>query len=203
MFPSLRRPDFAFLDPLEARTPDIVGTARGLSLDRELDGGGGGRQGAIGGGGFSRGLLLAFEGLFSGSLIRNFSPGFVNLITGILKLQGCWSLARFLMMRRTGPILFDLVLRMNMTVEIRAVTPTSTVMMKMTIPNALKGLSLLFIKKAPMGPLRWACKKKKSKNWIIWIWMQTLMSNFQKTHKHEKQMRKALTEEGQTQLRST
>lgn len=89
MFPSLRRPDFAFLDPLEARTPDMVGTARGLSVDRELDGGGGGRQGATGGGGFSRGLPEACGGLFSGSLIRNFSPGSVNLITGILKVQGC------------------------------------------------------------------------------------------------------------------
>lgn len=57
-FPSLRRVDLAFFEPLQANAPDIVGTARDLSLNRVLDGGGGGRHGALGGGGFDRGLLV-------------------------------------------------------------------------------------------------------------------------------------------------
>lgn len=159
MFPSLRRPDFAFLDPLEASAPDIVGTALGLSLGRVIDGGGGGKHGAIGGGGLGRGLPGSCWGLLSGSVMRNFSAELLNLITGILKVQGCWSLGRLLMMRRTGMILLDFELRMNIAVEIKTVTPTNTVMIKVTMPKAFIGLSLLFIKKAAIGPLRGVCKR--------------------------------------------
>lgn len=159
MFPSLRRLDLAFLEPLDASAPDIVGTARSLSLGHTLEGGGGGRQGAMGGGGFSRGLPVSCWRLLSGLVMRNFSPGLVNLITGILKVQGCWSLGRLLMMRRAGMILLDFELRMYIAVEIKTVTPTKTLMIKVTMPRAFKGLSLLFIKKAAIGPLRGVCKR--------------------------------------------
>lgn len=159
MFPSLRRPGFAFFEPLEDSAPDMVGTARGRSYARVLEGGGGGRQGAIGGGGFSLGLLVSCCGLLSGSLMRNFSPGLDNLMTGILNFQVCWSLGRFLMIRRTGIILFDFEFRMYITVEIITVTPTSTRMIKVTMPKTLRGLSLLFIKNTAIGPLRGVCKR--------------------------------------------
>lgn len=156
IFPSLRRLDLAFLEPLEASAPDIVGSARGLSLGRVLDGGGGGRQGALGGGGLGRGLL-------SGLSMRNLSAGLLKLIMGILRVQGCWSLGRLLMMRRAGTILFDFVLRMYIAVEIKTVTPTNTLMITVTMTRAFIGLSLLFIKKAAIGPLRGVCKRAQIK----------------------------------------
>lgn len=159
IFPSLRRLDLAFFEPLEASAPDIVGTARGLSQGRELDGGGGGRQGALGGGGFGRWLLVSRRGLFSGSSMRNLSAGLLNLITGILKVQGCCSLGRLLMMRCTGMILFDFKMRMYIAVEIKTVTPTNMLMITVTMPIAFTGLSLLFIKKTAIGPLRGVCKR--------------------------------------------
>lgn len=162
IFPSLRRLHFAFLEPLEASAPDIVGTAQGLSLDRVLDGGGGGR-GALGGGGFGRWMLGTPRGLLSWLLMRNLSPGSWNLIMGILKVQGSWFLGRLLMMRRVGMILFDFELRMNIAVEIKTVTPTNTLMITVTMPRAFKGLSLLFIKKAAIGPLRGVCKRAQMK----------------------------------------
>lgn len=111
IFPSLRLLDLAFLEPLETSAPDIVGTARCHSLTRVLEGGGGGRHGALGGGGLGRGLPLLCCRPISGLLMRNLSAGLLNLIRGILKVQGCWSLGLFLMMRRTGAILFDFELR--------------------------------------------------------------------------------------------
>lgn len=154
-FPSLRRLDLAFFDPLEASTPDIVGTARGLSLDRALDGGGG----ALGRGGFGRGLLVPRWWLPSWLRTRNLSAGLMNLTTGMLTFQGCWSLGRLLMMRRAGMILFDFELRMYIAVEIKTVTPTNKLMITVTIPRAFIGLSLLFNKKAAIGPLRGVCEK--------------------------------------------
>lgn len=163
MFPSLRRLDLAFLEPLEASVPDIVGTARGLSAGRLLEGGGGGREGALGGGGFSRGLLVPRCRLPSGFSMTNLSAGSLNLMTGILKFQGCWSCGRRLMTRRAGMILFDFELRMYIAVEIKAVTPTKQPITTVTIPRAFIGLSLLFIKKAAIGPLRGVCKKSTNK----------------------------------------
>lgn len=162
-FPSLWRLDFAFLEPLEASAPDIVGTARGLSLVRVLDRGGGGRQGALGSGGFDRGLLVSRFRPLSGLPMTNLSAGVSNLIMGILKVQGCSSLGRLLMMRRAGMILFDFELRMYIAVEIKTVTPTNTLMITMTMPRAFIGLSLLFIKKAAIGPLRGVCKRAQIK----------------------------------------
>lgn len=159
MFPSLWRLDFTFLDPLEASAPDIVGTA----LGRVLEGGGGGREGATGGGGFGRGLpVLRWVWLF-GSSMMNLSAVLLNLTTGILKVQGCWSLGRLLMMRRAGMILLDFELRMYIAVDIKTVTPTNTLMITVTMPRAFKGLSLLFIKKAAIGPLRGVCKRAQIK----------------------------------------
>lgn len=163
IFPSLRRLDLAFFEPLEASAPDIVGTARGLSQGRVLEGGGGGRQGALGGESFGRGLLVSRGGLPSGSSIRNLSAGLLNLITGILKLQGCWSLGRLLMMRRAGMILLDFELRMYIAVEIKTVTPTNMLMITVTMPIAFTGLSLLFIKNTAIGPLRGVCKRAQIK----------------------------------------
>ncbi len=162
-FPSLRRLDLAFLEPLEASAPDIVGTARGLSLGRVLDGGGGGKQGALGGGGLGRGLLVPRCRPSSGLPMRNLSAGSLNLIVGILKVQGCWSLGRLLMMRRAGMILFDFELRMYIAVEIKTVSPTNTLMITVTMIRAFIGLSLLFIKKAAIGPLRGVCKRAQIK----------------------------------------
>lgn len=161
-FPSLRRLDLAFLEPLEASAPDIVGTARSLSMGRVLEGGGGG-QGALGGGGFGRGLLVFCCRPLSGLPTRNLSAGSLNFITGTLKVQGRWSLGRLLMMRRAGMILFDLELRMYKAVEIKTVTPTNTLTITVTMPRALIGLSLLFIKKAAIGPLRGVCKRAQIK----------------------------------------
>ena len=165
IFPSLRRVDFGFLELLQASALDIVGTARGLSLGRMLDGGGGGRQGALGGGGLGRGVLVPRCTLLSGLLMRNLSAGSWNLIMGILKVQdsGCWSLGRLLMMRRAGVILFDFEFRMYIAVEIKTVTPTSKLMITVTMPSAFIGLSLLFIKKAAIGPLRGVCKRAQIK----------------------------------------
>lgn len=163
IFPSLRRLDLAFLEPLEASAPDIVGTARGLSLGRALEGGGGGRQGALGGGGLGRELLVPCCRLLSGLSMRNLSAGLLNLIMGILKVQGCWSLGRLLMMRRAGTILFDFELRMYKAVEIKTVTPTNRLMITVTMTRAFIGLSLLFIKKAAIGPLRGVCKRAQIK----------------------------------------
>lgn len=163
MFPSLRRLDFAFFEPLEASAPDIVGTARGLSLGRVLDGGGGGKQGALGGRSFGRGLLVFRSGPLSGSPMTNLSAGSLNLTPGILKVQGCWSLGRLLMMRRAGMILLDFELRMYIAVENNTVTPTNMLMITVTMPRALIGLSLLFIKKAAIGPLRGVCKRAQIK----------------------------------------
>lgn len=161
IFPSLRRQHFAFFEPLEARAPDIVGTGtRGLCM---LDGGGGGREGALGGGGFGRGLPVFLCEPLSGSLMMNLSAGLLNFMSGILRFQGCWSLGRLLMMRRVGMILLDFELRMYIAVEIKAVTPTKILMITVTIPRALKGLSLLFIKKAAIGPLRGVCKRAQIK----------------------------------------
>ncbi len=163
IFPSLRRLDLVFLEPLEASAPDIVGTARGLSLGLVLDGGGGGRQGALGGGGFGRGLLVPRCRPLSGLPTMNLSAGLLNWIVGILNFQDCSSLGRFLMMRRAGMILFDFELRMYIAVEIKTVTPTNTLMITMTMPRAFIGLSLLFIKKAAIGPLRGVCKRAQIK----------------------------------------
>lgn len=130
----------------------MVGTARGLSYSRVIHGGGG----ALGGGGFGRGLL-------SWLTIRNLSAGLLNLRTGMLKIQGCWSLGRLLMMRRAGVILFDFEFRMYIAAEIKAVTPTNTLMTTVTMPRAFIGLSLLFIKKAAIGPLRGVCERAQYK----------------------------------------
>lgn len=158
MFPSLRRPHLPIFEPLEASAPDIVGTARSLSQGLVLEGGGGGRQGAQGGASFGR-LLESRGRLPSGSSMRNLSAGLVNVMMGILKLQGCWSLGRLLMMRRAGTILLDFELRMYIAVEIKTVTPTNKLMITVTIPMAFTGLSLLFIKKTAIGPLRGVCKR--------------------------------------------
>lgn len=157
MFPSLRRLAFAFLEPFDASAPEIVGTARGHSVGRVLQGGGGGKLGALGGGGFGRLLRLVCMGLLSGSPMTNLSAGLFSLKTG--KFQGSWSLGRLLMMRRAGMILFDFVLRMYIAAETKTVTPTNKLMIKVTTPTALNGLSLLFIKKTPIGPLRVVCKR--------------------------------------------
>lgn len=163
IFPSLRRLGLAFFEPLEDSAPDIVGTAQGLSQGRELDGGGGGREGALGGGGFGQWLPVSRGGLFSGSSMRNVSAGLLNLITGNLKVQGCCSLGRLLMTRRTGMILLDFKLRMYIAVEIKTVTPTNRLMITVTMPIAFTGLSLLFIKKTAIGPLRGVCKRAQIK----------------------------------------
>ncbi len=162
-FPSLRRLDLAFLEPLEASAPDIVGTTRGLSLGRVLDGGGGGKEGALGGGGLGLGLPVPRCRPLSGLPMRNLSAGSLNLIMGILKVQGCWSLGRLFMMRRAGMILFDFELRMYIAVDIKTVSPTNTLMITVTMTRAFIGLSLLFIKKAAIGPLRGVCKKSTHK----------------------------------------
>lgn len=154
-FPSLRRLDLAFFEPLEARAPDIVGTAQDLSLARVLDGGGG----ALGGGGFGFGVVEPR----CWSTIRNLSAGLLNFNAAMLKLQGCWSLGRLLMMRRAGMILLDFELRMYIAVEIKTVTPTNKLMITVTMPRAFKGLSLLFIKKAAIGPLRGVCERAQMK----------------------------------------
>lgn len=195
IFPSLRRLDWGFLKPLEANAPDIVGTTRGLSLGRVLEGGGGGRQGALGGGGLGWGLLV-----LSGLLIRNLSAGLLNLTIGILKVQGCWSLGRLLMMRRAGTILFDFELRMYIAVESKTVTPTNTPMITMTMPRAFIGLSLLFIKKTAIGPLRGVCKRAQIKSFKSspMDWIHVLEQYLSKACKHERWMCKALTEEAQT-----
>lgn len=160
--PSLRRPDLVVLATLEASAPDIVGTARGLSFGLVV-GGGGGRLGALGGGGLGRELPLPRFRRLSGSPMMNLSAGSLNLIRGILKSQGFWSLGRLLMMRRAGMILFDFEFRMYIAVEIKAVTPTNTVMITVTMPRAFIGLSLLFNKKAAIGPLRGVCKRAQIK----------------------------------------
>lgn len=141
----------------------MVGTAQGLSLGRAVDGGGGGRQGALGGAGFVRGLLLSRWCLPSASPMRNLSAGLLNLMPGIWKVQVCRSLGRLLMMRRTGRILLDFELRMYIAVEIKTVTPTNALMITVTMPRALMGLSLLFIKKAAIGPLRGVCERAQIK----------------------------------------
>lgn len=112
-----------------------------------------------------RGVLVPRCTLLSGLLMRNLSAGSWNLIMGILKVQdsGCWSLGRLLMMRRAGVILFDFEFRMYIAVEIKTVTPTSKLMITVTMPSAFIGLSLLFIKKAAIGPLRGVCKRAQIK----------------------------------------
>lgn len=167
IFVSLRRLALAILEPLEASEPDIVGTdhclSLGFSLDRVLDGGGGG-SGALGGGDFGgRGLLGPPRGLLAWLLTRNLSPGSWSLTMGILNVHCGSSLGRLLMMRRVGMILFDFELRMYRAVEINTVTPTNTLMITVTMPRAFKGLSLLFIKKAAIGPLRGVCKRAQIK----------------------------------------
>lgn len=137
----------------------MVGTVRCHSLGRVLLGGGGGRQGALGGRGFGRGLAsLSGWGLLSGSLMRNLLAGLLALNRGILRVQGCWSRGLLLMMRRTGMILFDFELRKYIAVEIMTATPTNMLMIPVTMPRAFIGLSLLFIKKAAICPLRGVCK---------------------------------------------
>lgn len=159
IFPSLRRLDLAFLEPLETNAPDMVGMARALSLGRVLQGRGGGKQGALGVESLGRGLPVPRFRPLSGLSMRNLSAGLLNLIMGILKVQGCCSLGRLLIMRRAGTILFDFELRMYIAVEIKTVTPTDTLMIPVTMARAFIGLSLLFIKKATIGPLRGVCKR--------------------------------------------
>lgn len=142
-----------FLDPLDARDPETVGTALGLSPGLVLPRGGGGRLGAFGGGGREKGRLLFSLGLFSKSLARNFSAELPPPRDGILNVHSWWFLGLLLMIRRAGMILFDLVLRKNIAVEMKTVTPTNMLMTPVTMPRAFIGLSLLCIKKAAIDPL--------------------------------------------------
>lgn len=159
MLASLRRPDFTTLEALETRVPDMVGTAaRGRSL-----GGGGGRLGALGGGGLGFGLPEQCSGLPPGSLTRNLLAGLLNLRRTVGTVQGRRSLGRRLMTRRAGTILLDLELRKYMAVENKTVSPTKIVTTKATTPRAFVGLSLLFIKKAAIGPLREVWKRAQIK----------------------------------------
>lgn len=159
------------LEPFEARAPETVGTAaRGLSLglgleDREGQDGGG-RQGALGGRGlgfdlghrgltFLLGLMLTLPAsgspttnLFNGSFPPPPRNGTLN-VHGLRSLDGL----RLMMMRRAGIILLDFVLRKNIAVEIKTVTPTNMLMTPATMPRAFIGLCLLCNKKAAIGPL--------------------------------------------------
>lgn len=157
MLASLRRLDFTTLEALETRVPDMVGTA---ALGRS-PGGGGGRQGALGGGGL--GLSQQCSGLPPVSLTRNFLAGLLNLSRTVGTVQGRCSRGRRLMTRRTGTILLDLELRMYMAVDNKTVSPTKIVMTKATTPRAFMGLCLLFIKKAAIGPLRGVWKRAQIK----------------------------------------
>lgn len=158
------------LETLEVRPPETVGTAsqgRGLSLGLVLEDGGGqdggGRQGALGGVGLGfdldhRGppLLLTLTLPASGSPTMNlFDESFPLPRNGTLKVHGLRSLGglRLMTMRRAGIILLDLVLRKNVAVEIKTVTPTNILMTPATMPRAFIGLSLLCNKKVAIGPL--------------------------------------------------
>ena len=161
-----------FLKLLEASTPEIVGSTRGLSLVLALDavaddgGGGGGKDGALGGGGFARGPPAPRSAQPpSGSSARNLLEGPASLKMGIRKDQGGsgWR-GRLLMMRRAGEILFDLVLRKYMAVENNTVAPTSKLMIPVTMPSTFIGLPLLLFKKAAM---RGVCKRAQTQHFLI------------------------------------
>lgn len=67
---------------------------------------------------------------------------------------------------------------MYMAVENKMVSPTKIVMTRATTPRAFMGLSLLFIKKAAIGPLRGVCKRAQIKGFKssqrsripVWRW---------------------------------
>ena len=142
-----------FLEPFNETVPETVGTALDLSLGLALLMGGGGREGALGGGGCEHGLLMFWLEFFSRSLVRNVSDRLPLPRNGILKVHGWWFCGLLLMIRRSGMILFDFVLRMNIAVEMKTVSPTNMLMIPVTMPRAFIGLSLLCIKKAAIGPL--------------------------------------------------
>lgn len=83
--------------------------------------------------------------------LLNFSHSILTVLGGLVCL--------FLMIRRTGMILLDLLLCQNVAVEIKMVIRTMTPMTPARTPRAFMGLSFACMKKAAIGAWGWVCKR--------------------------------------------